>query len=264
MEHKTHSLGGITAGCIVLTSSVIVLQQKVDPVFEIIPFLGSAIIGASWPDIDDVRSYIGRRLWFISWIYFFIQKIICFFIKNPKSKLLKNIRRGVNHRGFAHWPINYLIIDVFLLICYYYLQLIYKDNFTFFNFYKIGDYDFSLYSKIFSYKVLLNIGYGFTIGALSHSFLDCYNPTGITLLAPFSFESISFGNIETGGNFERFIFRNIMRVCTVMSIAILFTSIGLKNNLYEIKDLQNIYYNITKNEKINSIKYKKQIHYEII
>lgn len=77
------------------------------------------------------------------------------------------------HRGFTHTPL-------FVFLSWFVLSL--------FNFFILND----------SYLIDLFI-YGFSIGMLSHIFLDWFTPSGVPLIFPLSKEKQSLNLFKTGG-----------------------------------------------------------------
>lgn len=199
MLGKTHKIGGLAFGLIVLTTPFCLPKINMNPILGIIPFLAGNIVGAYWPDIDDIRSTIGRKLWFISWIYFLVQKIINFCIKKPKNEILKNIKRSVNHRGFAHWLSNYIIGLLILFIFCFLLNTNYSLTLENIKYVMNGELSREWFIKSLTFSIILNFIYGFFIGCISHLYFDLHNPTGLPVFAPFSFKRYSLADIKILG-----------------------------------------------------------------
>ena len=202
MMGKTHKVGGAVSGFSLLTLAQ-VTSITINPIFGGLPFLAGNIIGALLPDIDQRKSTIGRLLWFISFPIWIIQSILNYFLRNSKSPLAKAIKGTVNHRGFAHWPIHY-IIGAFICFLFLLISDINQEYLTIASFYNTYFRNLEVgvdTSSIMGAAIPLMIGMflmGICFGALNHIFLDALNVQGVPLFAPFSLKKIPLGKIVTG------------------------------------------------------------------
>lgn len=222
MMGRTHKIGGAVMGFAILNAFMITQIANINPIFAGIPFLAANILGALICDIDSVKSTISRPLWIIAIPIFLLQKILNFLLRKSKSKLAKNIKSTVNHRGFAHWPILYLFG-----ICVITIFAILTNQSDFVTNDSVGTIMTKFYPIIRT--VIISFLYGLCTGALSHILLDAFNPSGVPLLAPLSFRRISFGSINTGRDSKsEMIFRGFLKVILVI-LVIGFLGIVLSN-----------------------------------
>ncbi|MDF2879478.1 MAG: hypothetical protein K0R54_35 [Clostridiaceae bacterium] len=98
MNYKTHVLGGISSGLI--TTQIVFnsteLISKENYIFISSVIIASSIIGSLLPDIDHMKSYIGRRFIILS---FLINKIF-------------------GHRGITH----YFIPCIIFICCLFFIN----------------------------------------------------------------------------------------------------------------------------------------------
>lgn len=218
---KTHKIGGAVIGLIILDAILILKIADINPFFHCIPFIVANIIGALLCDIDSINSTISRYLWIIAIPIWLLQKIMGLIFRNPKSKIAKNLKSTVNHRGFAHWPIVYifgiLLITVFSMV----FDVLFMPNTE-----TLGN---GLLIKIYPYLkgAIIAFLYGLCTGALSHILLDAFNDRGVPLFAPFSFKRKRFMHIATRSKAEKK-FKFFLKILCVLFAGILF---GLYFNL---------------------------------
>lgn len=230
MMGKTHKIGGAIVGFVIINALAIVSLVDINFIFVVIPFILANIIGAFICDIDSIKSTVSRKLLIIAVPIFLLQKILNFILRKSKSTFAKNIRKTVNHRGFAHWPILYITGIVIIFI----VSLITKR-------YEVNNVDIESMSSLTLYvynvlrSIILAFLYGICTGALSHILLDSFNPTGVPLFAPFSFKRKSFMNIQTGLDskaeikFRRFL-KFILTLLIILFFAIILYKLGLLTN----------------------------------
>lgn len=99
MTVKTHIVSSLSLG---LLLPILIKFHYVDIDLMLYPYIAGVVFGATFPDIDEPHSYIGRRLYFIS-------EFLSLFIR---------------HRGITH---TLLIVGIYALIGYV-LCLSYPSN----------------------------------------------------------------------------------------------------------------------------------------
>ncbi len=107
MLGQTHRLAGIAAGIALASELNIIPVQRP---FAFAGVIGVSVMGSLMPDADQPNSTIGRRL-FILWLPLYILRviirIIAFFAPS-----MKNVSRGLAHRGISHSPWFWAVFGV--------------------------------------------------------------------------------------------------------------------------------------------------------
>lgn len=189
MTAKTHMAGGI-----LLTSTMLLCSQSLGlettPAADICCLAGG-LFGSVFCDIDERRSYIGKILWPLSYLFLVIKslfRILAFFFprKSRIHKNLKTISFCAAHRGIMHWPSTAVLI-LFLncllvgLACLFFSTIILE-----------------LFSLIF----------GMFLGVIAHLLYDFISGK-IPLLAPFSMKRFGIMLVSSRGFLDIVLIRGL-------------------------------------------------------
>lgn len=213
MMGKTHKIGGAAAAFTVFATDLYIPNIEMGLLnINSLPFFIGCIFGSLVPDFDSKNSIISRKLWFIGWPIYLIQKLVNYILRNKNGKLAKKIKATINHRGIAHW-LSLSLVYLFLLIIISNKLILDTENPLLF---------YNILVPLISYFI-----YGIIIGMISHIILDSFNESGTYLLAPIFFVRISLGKVKTGENSpseKRFklklilVLLGLMVVCTKMKL----------------------------------------------
>lgn len=205
MMGKTHVAGGLISG-----ATALVLIQNAVPELTTMQtglYVGIATtlissICARLPDIDEKNSTIGRRLWFISWPIYLLQ-CICRIPSIFGIKAFKQAGNVIDHRGFTHYPITWLIITAMAAV---YGYMAYGLN----------------YGATARY-LLISPAASLSIGILSHLILDFFSGK-LKLLAPLSFKGYGIRIVNRNGILE-LIIRMALYIGTLKMLAIYWSNL---------------------------------------
>lgn len=183
MMGKTHVAGGLLAS----SATLLYIQNNSNTFYSVSTgvcvgaiYLFFSASSARLPDIDKKESTIGRRLWFISWPIFILQ-CICKIPVFLGIKSFRKISQGVDHRGFTHYPITWLIVSAMA-----------------------AGYSWSIYSLVLNTTycyLLIAPAAGICIGILSHLILDFFSGK-IKLFAPLSLKGYGILLFKRSGLLE--------------------------------------------------------------
>lgn len=167
MTGKTHIVGGFAAATatLYLASTLGMQPGEQIPLISCGSYILSSSIAALFPDVDERKSMIGRRLIIVPLLFAIVQiffKILIFFSFGKWKEKLKRKTRAIMHRGIAHYLITWEILTLIAVL----------GGVTV---YVLG------YGSITLYMALT----GASLGYLSHLVLDILSGR-IKLLAPYS------------------------------------------------------------------------------
>lgn len=208
----THRDGAIL-GAILVTNLFI---SKTDiTLINTIPLITGSILGGYICDIDEPKSYIGRKFSFLLWPFYLSRTFINMIamLPSPFKRNLTQVSKVLKHKGITHTPFIWLLGGLL------YVTLIksYLNSFLMANFTNIN--------VVTQCLQFLNIfTFGLYIGITTHILLD-FISEGIMLFFPFSIKRFSLSLIRTGSSAE-----------TIIHILIIIT------NLYFLKNYVSTWY----------------------
>lgn len=183
MMGKTHKLGGIIAG---ITFTKIFHTDMTGSLV----IIAGALIGSTFPDIDNPNSRIRHRMPITSLLVSFGQNIIRKAASTLPQKQKQYVTSMIGHRGITHSFIGCTFLPVIAILIGLLLR--------------------------FGILNALLAGLGIFIGCLSHLLLDMLSG-GVPLFMPFSADKIYISEIQTGGRKEK-MFRLCLAVVLIFSI----------------------------------------------
>lgn len=199
MTGRTHIAGGV-ALCGLAELSYLSITNSSTPIVYTMLFLASSTCGSLLSDIDETRSTIGRKLWFISWPVLLLKScykfiLLLMFKKNRKSIL--------DHRGITHYLITWFIMTCILFLPYTYCRI--------------------RILSLFDTSITLCIAAGISIGMLSHIMLDLISGK-IALLYPFIKKKIGIMLIRSF-SMKEVLFRLVLNVLNLSILLQLYHNI---------------------------------------
>lgn len=199
MTGRTHIAGGLMFG-----SAAMLYSQKYIP--ETNTLMSGIIIGCSTvicssisallPDIDKKESIIGRRLWFVSWNFYFLQ-LLCKIPSLIGIGLFKRSSPMFDHREITHYPITWLLITAMSSLYCYSLQHLDINHAT--------------------YYILISPAAGLSLGILSHLVLDFFSGK-LRLFVPLNYKRIGIPIIKNSGFLDSVILRTLLFLASLKLI----------------------------------------------
>lgn len=185
MMATTHRLGGIAMGAV--TAALL----RTNTAGTMILITG-ALIGSIFPDIDNKKSTISRKMPITALVVSAGRHLINAVTSSFPKEQKRYVKLLIGHRGFTHSLIGSTILPVIVI----FIGLLLK----------------------FGSRYLLLASLGIFSGCLSHLFLDMLSG-GVPLLMPFSTDLLIIARIKTGSSIE-----GLFRMC--LALILLFFLIG--------------------------------------
>lgn len=189
MMRVTHRDGAILG--IFLVINYIIPKNEMT-IIKAVTLTAGSILGGYICDIDEPKSYISRKLYFLLWPFYLIRSLmnILAMLPSPFKRILTYVCKILRHKGITHTPLFWGIGDfIYVLVIKSYIITFIVAKFS----------NYSVAEQCL--QLSTNFWYGFMTGIITHMILD-FISEGVMLFFPFSIKKCKLTLVKTGSSLE--------------------------------------------------------------